>query len=84
MQTELLKVTGMSCGGCASKVSKALHAVPGVADIKVSLSSGEVTVQFDEHRASPGELKSAVQGTGFGVDAPNAARSAQSMGCCCR
>ena len=44
MQTELLKVTGMTCGGCTSKVMHALKAIPGVADVKVSLSAGEATV----------------------------------------
>ena len=34
MQTELLKVTGMTCGGCTSNVTHALKAVPGVSDVK--------------------------------------------------
>ena len=83
MQTELLKVTGMTCGGCISNVTHALKAVSGVNDVKVSLSAGEATVQYDERLTSPDQLKSAVKGAGYGVDATNAAHSRQSKGCCC-
>ena len=80
MQTELLKVTGMTCGGCTTKVTHALKAVPGVGDVKVSLSAGEATVQYDERRTSPDQLKSAVKGAGYSVNVTNAR---QSKGGCC-
>ena len=83
MQTELLKVTGMTCGGCTSSVTKALKAIAGVGEVKVSLSAGEATVQYDERLTSPDQLKSAVKGAGYGVDATNAAHSRQSKGGCC-
>jgi len=67
MQTELLNVTGMTCGGCASKVTHALKAIRGVGDVRVSLPAGEATVQFDERVTSPDQLKSAVKGAGYGV-----------------
>lgn len=83
MQTELLKVTGMTCGGCISKVANTLKAVAGVGDVKVSLSAGEATVQFDERLTSPDQLKSALKGAGYDVGATNAAPSPQSKGGCC-
>lgn len=83
MQTELLKVTGMTCGGCASNVTNALKAIPGVSEVTVSLPAGEATVQYDEQLTSPAHLKSAVKGVGYGVDATNAAHSHQSKGGCC-
>lgn len=83
MQTEHLKVTGMTCGGCTSSVTHALQAVEGVDDVKVSLAAGEATVQYDERRTSPEQLKSAVKGAGYGVDVTNSARSKQAKGGCC-
>ena len=83
MQTELLKVTGMTCGGCTSNVTDALKAVTGVGDVRVSLRDGEATVQYDERVTSLDKLKSAVKGAGYGVDATNAAHSKQSKGGCC-
>ena len=81
MQTELLKVTGMTCGGCISNVTHALKAIRGVGDVNVSLSEGEATVQYDERLTSPGQLKSAVTGAGYGVDI-NATQKGK--GGCCR
>lgn len=83
MQTEHLKVTGMTCGGCISKVTNTLKTVSGVSDVKVSLSGGEATVQYDERLTSPDQLKAAVKGAGYGVDMTNAAHSHQSKGGCC-
>ncbi len=82
MQTELLKVTGMTCGGCTSNVTQALTAIPGVGEVKVSLSAGEATVRYDERMTSPDHLKSAVKDAGYGVGVTKA-RSDQSKGSCC-
>jgi copper chaperone len=68
MKSELLKVTGMTCGGCISNVTQALKAITGVGDVNVSLAAGEATVQFDEKLTSPEQLQSAVKGAGYGVD----------------
>ena len=84
MQTEHLKVRGMTCGGCTSKVTHALRALSGVRDVKVSLPSGEATVQYDEQLTSPDQLKAAVTGAGYLVDVTHAAQSHQFKGSCCK
>ena len=33
-----LKIEGMDCGHCISTVEKAVHALPGIEEVKVSLS----------------------------------------------
>ena len=83
MQTEHLKVTGMTCGGCTSNVTDALQAIEGVDDVKVSLAAGVATVQYDERLTSPDQLKSAVKGAGYGVDVANFAPSQKTKGGCC-
>lgn len=83
MQTEILNVTGMTCGGCTGSVTNALKGVDGVGDVKVSLSTGEATVQYDERRTSPDQLKSAVKNAGYGLDTANAALKPQGKGGCC-
>lgn len=67
MKTETLKVNGMTCGGCANNVAGALKAVEGVNDAQVSLERKEATVDFDENRTSPEQLKSAVRHAGYEV-----------------
>lgn len=68
MQTERLLVTGMTCGGCTSKVSRALNSVSGVDEVQVSLATGDATVRFNERLTSLVQLKTAVTGAGYGVD----------------
>lgn len=83
MQTELLKIAGMSCGGCTSKVTDALKAVSGVGEVNVSLSDGEATVEYDEQLTSPEQLKAAVKGAGYVVDDTDAAQKPHGKGGCC-
>jgi copper chaperone len=68
MQTEMMNVTGMQCGGCQTKMSLALNGSAGVEDVQVSLASGQVTVRYDERLTSPPQLKAVVIRAGFGVD----------------
>ena len=82
MLTEQLTVTGMTCGGCAGVVTKALKAVNGVNDVTVSLSDGKTTVQYDENLTFPERLKSAVINAGYGLDASNTIQKSQGKGCC--
>ena len=83
MHTEHLNVTGMTCGGCTSKVTNALTAIAGVSKATVSLADGEAVVQYDERVTAPEQLKAAVEGAGYRVNGANAPqqRSAK-RGCC--
>ena len=67
MATRKLEIKGMICGGCLSKVMRALQAVPGVNEVHVSLAADEATVQFDGQSTTSEQLMSAVQHAGFGV-----------------
>jgi len=71
MQTETLTVTGMTCGGCVTNVTRALVAIDGVHNVKVTLGAGktasEVDVQYDEKFTSPDSLKLAVKEAGYGI-----------------
>ncbi len=69
MKTELLKVTGMTCGGCVNSLTRALKAVNGVQEVHITLASGETSVQYDENATSPDQLKSTVLDAGFGIEA---------------
>ncbi len=49
-----LPVTGMTCGACASRVDKALRAVPGVTDLFVNLASETAQLQLQNSAAVNG------------------------------
>lgn len=40
----IYKIQGMTCGGCAKHVEKALRTVPGVTDVAVDLAKGTAVV----------------------------------------
>lgn len=69
MQTELLKVTGMTCGGCVNSLTRVLKAVAGVGKIEVLLATGETSVEYDEHLTSAEQLELAIKDAGYGIDA---------------
>ena len=81
MQTEVLRVTGMTCGGCSANVTQTLKAVSGVRDVKVSLAAGEAIVIFDEQKASFDALRSALQRAGYGLGV-SAAPTPVDKSCC--
>lgn len=58
----VLAIPGMTCGGCAGAVSRALSAVPGVVEARVDLAGGRVTVTGT---ARAEELLLAVRDAGF-------------------
>ena len=68
MRNEIIKVTGMTCGGCASAVERALKAVPGVSEAKVSLPNHQATVEFNEGQTTHQQLKSAIEKAGYAVE----------------
>jgi copper chaperone len=65
METTIIKVAGMSCGGCVSSVTKVLQGLPGVASATVSLERGEATVEFESASVTREALAQAVEDAGF-------------------
>jgi copper chaperone len=63
-----IRIEGMSCGGCARNVAKALEALPGVAGAEVSLERACAIVQYDPATIDAAAMRQAVEEAGF--DAP--------------
>ena len=63
-EVELL-VPSMVCEGCASKISTALKAVPGVREVKPKVSQKHFYIQYEPSRVEKEQLKEAVGKTGF-------------------
>ena len=82
MQFTQIKVTGMTCGGCSSNVTKALNAVNGAVNVNVSLSDANATVEYDEKQTSPEQLKLAIKEAGYGVDSIDTSQKTLGKGCC--
>lgn len=59
------RITGMDCASCAAKIEKATRAVPGVADVRVSIASGEMSVAVDQPAQQLPEIERTVTGLGY-------------------
>jgi mercuric reductase len=71
----ILKITGMTCGTCASHVEKVLLKVPGVHEANVSYAEGTARVSGDG-ALDPAALSAAVQVAGYQAVVAKRARDA--------
>lgn len=58
----VLKIEGMTCPHCVRNLSNALAAVPGVAQVQVTLDPGRAEVEGEAPLAA---LLAAVEGAGY-------------------
>ena len=65
MQSVVLKIQGMHCGGCAQSIKRLLEREPGVESAEVSFESGEAHVRFDPARLQPQHLVSVLAPPGY-------------------
>jgi len=59
------KVPGMTCGGCAASVRKALGKVAGVEEVEIDLTSKDVRVTG---AARAEDVRTAITNAGFDVE----------------
>ena len=62
----VLKTTGITCGSCSSKITKALESLQGVAATEVDVDGGWVVVGYDTKSVKPEALAEKVSSVGFG------------------
>lgn len=62
-----LHVDGMTCGACESRIENALKAKAGVISVRAGARGGRVTVEYDEDLISLGEIKAAIEKTGYPI-----------------
>lgn len=64
LNTIVLTVDGMHCGGCTGRVQRALAGVPGVVDAAVDLADRSATVSAHD-TVDPARLVEAVSDAGY-------------------
>ncbi len=67
-----LKVSGMTCGGCASIVEKGLLKVEGVKTAKVDFKTAQVQLAYDPKITNPEKIVSAFNQANSGFHAEQA------------
>lgn len=64
MDPNVVKVTGMSCEHCANAVRTEIGGLPGVTDVEVDVSSGEVRITA-QPMPDDASLRAAVDAAGY-------------------
>jgi copper chaperone CopZ len=65
MQSVILSIQGMHCGGCAQSIKRLLERQPGVESAEVSFETGEAHVRFDPRQLSSQQLVSVLEPPGY-------------------
>jgi copper chaperone CopZ len=65
LERATLAVRGMSCGHCVSAVRKALAALPGVAEVEVTLEPPRAKVAYDPGKTTMEALVGATEAEGY-------------------
>ncbi len=60
-----LRIEGMDCGACATKIENALQRLPGVSDIAVSFGQESLSLRVDEDRTSRITIEGRIRALGF-------------------
>ncbi len=64
-KTVKLKVTGMTCGGCSSRIHNALKKKEGIIDDEVEYPSDLAVVKYDPDKITEEEIIKVIKKAGF-------------------
>jgi len=67
IESVVLTVTGMKCGGCETNVTAKLEAINGVLSVKASHKDKEVSIEFDDEQTTLDAIEETITGAGFTV-----------------
>jgi copper chaperone len=60
-----IKIEGMACEHCEATVARAISAIDGVSDVKVTLADEQAIVTYDPERTNIDAIKAAVKEAGY-------------------
>ena len=75
-----IKVEGMTCGACVSKVTTALKNAKGVQEAKVNLEANNAVIVFDSQKTDEKALFKVINESGFKAVAKEA-KAGEKMAC---
>ena len=67
IESVVLTVTDMKCGGCETNIRGKLEAVPGVISVQASFKNNEISIEYDDEETALDTIKDTINGAGFTV-----------------
>lgn len=66
MEKTILKIEGMHCSGCSTRLERVLNGIEGVS-AKVSLENKNANVEYDTRKVTLDQICEAIEDAGFEV-----------------
>lgn len=66
MEKTVLKIEGMHCSGCSTRLERVLNGIEGVS-AKVSLENKNASVEYDTQKVTLNQICEAIEDAGFEV-----------------
>ncbi len=66
MREETYEISGMHCAACSASVERVTRKLPGVNRSEVNLTTGILSIEYDEGQTSPADIVKKVEKAGFG------------------
>lgn len=66
MEKTVLKIEGMHCSGCSTRLERVLNGIEGVS-AKVSLENKNASVEYDTKKVTLNQICEAIEDAGFEV-----------------
>ena len=67
MREEKYDISGMHCAACSASVERVTRKLPGVARSEVNLTTGIMTIAYDESQCTQEQIVAKVEKAGFGA-----------------
>lgn len=67
MREEVYDISGMHCAACSASVERVTRKLPGVARSEVNLTTGIMTIAYDESQCTQEQIVAKVEKAGFGA-----------------
>ncbi len=68
MITQKYTISGMTCAACSSAVERVTRKIEGVTESNVNLTTGIMTITYDETKVSPELIAKKIDRAGFGAE----------------
>ncbi|KRN59327.1 heavy-metal-associated domain-containing protein [Limosilactobacillus secaliphilus] len=67
MEKVMMKLGGLTCPSCLTKIQKSVERVDGTADVKVLFNAGKVKFTLDPAQTSPAVVQEGIEKMGYTV-----------------
>jgi Cu+-exporting ATPase len=68
LKKEALKISGMTCAACSSKIERKLNKLEGIKNVNVNLILNKATFDYDERKLKLNDITSMIHNLGYGVE----------------